>query len=139
LRNVGAERARCVEIDHQLERGRLHDRKAGGLVVFKNLAGVDAGLSVDRRDIRTELNEAGVTIFRSSRCSQWSTNLPHANINGAYQLVALVGGQAFRELYLRSIVRLWVTMTAASVFRRGSHGRENRPSRQGAIWCSWPR
>jgi hypothetical protein len=35
-----------LQIDHELEPGRLHDRKVGGLGALENAAGVDAGLTI---------------------------------------------------------------------------------------------
>ena len=42
----------CAEIDHQLERGRLRNRKVGSVVAPEDTAGIDAGLAAGRRDIR---------------------------------------------------------------------------------------
>jgi hypothetical protein len=42
---VEAKRLGGLEIDHQLERGRLHDRQIGRLGAFEDLAGVKADLT----------------------------------------------------------------------------------------------
>ena len=42
-RNFEAERLCRVEVDHQLELGRLHDRKVRGLRALEDASGVDAG------------------------------------------------------------------------------------------------
>ena len=42
-RNFEAERVCRVEVDHQLELGRLHDRKVRGLRALEDASGVDAG------------------------------------------------------------------------------------------------
>ena len=45
-RDVEAERLGGLEVDDQLELGRLHDRQIGGLLALENAAGVDAGLPI---------------------------------------------------------------------------------------------
>jgi hypothetical protein len=47
-----AERLGGLEIDNQLECGRLLDRQIGALGVLENLPGVDADLTVDRNEAR---------------------------------------------------------------------------------------
>src|SRR6516164_2085739 len=46
VRNLEAERLRGLEINHQLEFGRLHDWQIGGLGSLENLGSVDAGLTI---------------------------------------------------------------------------------------------
>src|SRR6266404_6836108 len=45
-RNFEAQRLGSLEVDHQLEFGRLHDREVGGLLTFEDPTGVDAGLTI---------------------------------------------------------------------------------------------
>src|SRR5262249_61594337 len=45
-RHLEAECLRCLQIDHQLILGRLHDRKVCGLGPLENPTGVDAGLLI---------------------------------------------------------------------------------------------
>src|SRR2546425_794042 len=47
-----------VEVDHQLEFGRLHDRKVGGLLALENPAGVNAGQATRVRKTRTVAHQA---------------------------------------------------------------------------------
>ena len=44
-----AERLGGLEVDDQLELGRLHDRQVGRLLALENAAGVDAGLTIEAR------------------------------------------------------------------------------------------
>src|SRR4051812_37213896 len=44
-RHCNAERLGGLEINHQLEFGRLHDWQVGGLLSFENTANIDAGLT----------------------------------------------------------------------------------------------
>ena len=50
-RNVETERLGGLEIDDQLEHGRLHDRQIAGFDTCENAAGIDAGLAIGIRDI----------------------------------------------------------------------------------------
>ena len=43
---VEAERLGGLEVDDQLELGRLHDRQVGRLLALENAAGIDAGLAI---------------------------------------------------------------------------------------------
>src|ERR1700730_2126648 len=45
-RNSDAERFRRLEVDRQLELGRLQHRQIGGLLALENAAGVDADLAM---------------------------------------------------------------------------------------------
>jgi len=45
-RNGEAERLGGLEVDDQLERGRLQDRKIGGLCAIKDLAGVGTRVAI---------------------------------------------------------------------------------------------
>src|SRR5262245_44935871 len=51
-REAEAECPGGVEVDHELELGRLHDRQVGGLLAFENPAGIDAGLALRVGDAR---------------------------------------------------------------------------------------
>jgi len=46
-RHFEAKRLSSLEVDHQLERSRLHDRQVSDLGAFENLAGVNADLPVN--------------------------------------------------------------------------------------------
>jgi hypothetical protein len=46
-RHGQAEPLRCLEIDHQLEGGRVLDRQIGRLGALQDLAGVNADLAID--------------------------------------------------------------------------------------------
>src|SRR5215813_11840170 len=45
-REAEAECPGGVEVDHELELGRLHDREVGGLLALENPAGVHTGLAI---------------------------------------------------------------------------------------------
>src|SRR5262249_61767817 len=45
-RNVEAERTGRLEVDHELELSRLHERQIGWPLALENAGGVDAGLTV---------------------------------------------------------------------------------------------
>src|SRR6516164_5361667 len=45
-RKAEAEYLGGVEVDHELELGRLHDRQIGGLLALENPASVDTGLAI---------------------------------------------------------------------------------------------
>src|SRR5688572_17611346 len=51
-RDSEAERLRGLEIDNQLQRGRLHDRQVSRLGTLEDPSGVNADLSIKRRDAR---------------------------------------------------------------------------------------
>src|SRR5215469_5795615 len=55
LRDRQAERLGGLEIDHQLEFGRLLDRKIGGLGDFEDLSDVDARQTKGAREARSVL------------------------------------------------------------------------------------
>src|SRR5712692_1235894 len=57
-RDIDAERGGGPEVEHQLERGRLHDRKVCRCGTLENTAGVDAGLAVRIRYVRPVADEA---------------------------------------------------------------------------------
>src|SRR5262245_2073900 len=57
VRNIDAERIRGLEVDHQLEFGRLHDRQVGNLFPLQNPAGVDTDLTVGVGKIGSVTNE----------------------------------------------------------------------------------
>src|SRR6516165_10228820 len=53
--------AKClggVEVDHELELGRLHDRQVGGLLALENPAGVNAGLAICVAKVRSVAHQA---------------------------------------------------------------------------------
>src|SRR5262245_10982933 len=50
-RNVETKRLGGLEIDDQLERGRLHHRQITGFDAAENAAGIDAGLAIGIREI----------------------------------------------------------------------------------------
>src|SRR5262249_48738427 len=45
-RKTEAEYSGGLEVDHELELGRLYDRKVGGLLALENPAGVHTGLAI---------------------------------------------------------------------------------------------
>src|SRR5258706_1082270 len=53
-----AERLRGLEIDDQLEPGRLLDRKVGWLGALEDPSGVDADLAIGSRDARSIADQA---------------------------------------------------------------------------------
>src|SRR6186997_86153 len=48
-RNVEVLRLGCLQIDYQLESGRLHHREVGGLGTLENATNIDAGLAIGIR------------------------------------------------------------------------------------------
>ena len=54
-RDGEAERLGGLEVDHQLERDRLHDGKIGSLGAFENPARIDAGLLIGEVEALTAL------------------------------------------------------------------------------------
>src|SRR5436190_504690 len=52
-RDREAERPGRLEIDHQLEGGRLHDRQIGWLLALENPSDIGTRLAVGRRDARS--------------------------------------------------------------------------------------
>ena len=56
-RRGNPERLRGLEVNHQLEFRRLHDREIGGLLAFENPAGVNAGLAIS-------VGEAGTVAYQ---------------------------------------------------------------------------
>ena len=62
--HVEAERARGLEIDDELEPGRLVDRQIGGLLALEHARGVDADLAEGGRNVRAIADQpAGLDIF----------------------------------------------------------------------------
>ena len=57
-RHVEAERLGGLEVDDQLDLGRLLDRQVGGLLALENPAGVDAGLTVRIRKAGSVAHQA---------------------------------------------------------------------------------
>src|SRR5258705_941613 len=57
-RDGEAERLGGLEVDHQLERGRLHDWEVSGLGTFEDLPGVNADLTIDGREARPVADQA---------------------------------------------------------------------------------
>ena len=53
-----AERLGSLEIEHELELCRLHDRKVGRLLALENPAGVDAGLAIGVGQARPVTHQA---------------------------------------------------------------------------------
>jgi hypothetical protein len=46
VREFHPERLGCLEVDHELELGRLHDRQISGLGALQNSAGINANLAI---------------------------------------------------------------------------------------------
>src|SRR5262245_31411271 len=57
-RNLEAKRLGGLEVDHQLERGRLHHRQVAGLGAVENLSGVNADLTICSRDAGAVADQA---------------------------------------------------------------------------------
>src|SRR5216683_6321581 len=57
-RDGEAERLRSLEIDDQLERGRLHDWQVGRLGALEDLPGINSDLATDSRDARPIADQA---------------------------------------------------------------------------------
>ena len=53
-----AERLGGLEVDHELELGRLHDRQVGRLLALENPAGIDAGLTIGVGDAGSVAHQA---------------------------------------------------------------------------------
>src|SRR5262245_28971136 len=47
-----------VEVDHELELGRLHDRQVGGLLALQNPSGIHTGLAICAGDARSVAHQA---------------------------------------------------------------------------------
>ena len=62
-RDGDAERLRGVQIDHELEFGRLHDRQVGGFGALENPAGVDADLTIG-------VGKAGSVAHQTAGCGK---------------------------------------------------------------------
>src|ERR1700738_230452 len=57
-RDGEAERLGGLEVDHQLERDRLHDGKIGSLGAFENPARIDAGLLIGDGPVRSVTDQS---------------------------------------------------------------------------------
>src|SRR5215831_13915629 len=66
-RHLQAERLRGLEIDDQLEFGRLQDRKVGGLLALENPPGVNASMAVGVRKTRSVAHQAADGSVLASR------------------------------------------------------------------------
>jgi hypothetical protein len=57
-RDCEAERLGGLQVDHQLEMGRLLDRQIGGLGALEDLSGVNADLAISSREARSIADQA---------------------------------------------------------------------------------
>jgi hypothetical protein len=56
-RQIEAERRRSLEVDDQIEPGRLQDGQCGGLIASENAADIDTSLAVRVRKARAVADE----------------------------------------------------------------------------------
>ena len=67
--HLEAERLGGLQVDDELELGRLHDRQVGGLLTLEDPAGIDADLTIRIRNVSPVAHQpAGFSNFTRSRC-----------------------------------------------------------------------
>ena len=70
-RHLDAERPGGLQVDDELELGRLHDRQIGRLGALEDVAGIDAHLTITVREVGSIAHQAadcdGFTIYISRR------------------------------------------------------------------------
>src|SRR6266446_968406 len=71
-RHGEAERLGGVQIDHQLEGGRLLDRQSGGLGALENPSGVDADLAKDSCLVNSIADQAAPRDEWAVRIDRWN-------------------------------------------------------------------
>src|SRR5260370_37943593 len=71
-RECDAERLRRLEVDHQLEFGRLHEWKVGRFLALENPPGVNAHLSI-------RLGETGTVADATAPCGKLAPNVHRGN------------------------------------------------------------
>ncbi len=70
-RHVETERRGGLEIDHELDRGRLHDRQIAEFGATQNAAGIDAGLAIGIRDVGSVANQPARFGELAERIDRW--------------------------------------------------------------------
>src|SRR3984893_12375366 len=71
-RDGQAERLGGLEIDHQLECGRLLDRQIGGLGALEDSSGVNADLTIDSREARSIADQAAGRDEFATLIARWN-------------------------------------------------------------------
>ncbi len=70
-RHVETERRGGLEIDHELDCGRLHDRQIAEFGATQNAAGIDAGLAIGIRDVGSVANQPARFGELAERIDRW--------------------------------------------------------------------
>ena len=71
-RHVDAERPRRLQVDDELELGRLHDWQVGGLGALENVAGIDA-------DLTKHVHNVGSVAHQSADCDMITIRISRRN------------------------------------------------------------
>src|SRR6516225_8092212 len=71
-RDRDAERLRCLEVNDQLETGRLLDRQIGGLLALEDPAGISAGLAPDINVVNSITDQAASCREVAPHVDRWN-------------------------------------------------------------------